>query len=233
LRNLTLRAAAEHSDVRRVAFGETYMEVDLTVDGLDLPALQMAMQGHHQITNLVVATLLVQQWLQAHEPRVSQEQLVHALRGAMRSLSWPGRFEQVAANPDIFIDVGHTPEAIAATVRTAQTALQGKRILLVTGVSYDKDVEGIVRGLLPMADAVICTRAHHKGLPPEKILRIVQSARPELAASTAPTIEQAMVMARAQAAETQMTVMVAGGLFLSIEALQALRGNDPRSLRFF
>lgn len=233
LRNLTLRAAAAHSHVRRVVFGDTHMEVDLTVDGLDLPALQMAVQGYHQITNLVVATLLVQQWLQVHEPRVSQEQLAHALRRAMRSLSWPGRFERVAINPDIFIDVGHTPEAIAATVRTAQTVLQGKRILLVTGVSQDKDVEGIVKGLLPMADAVICTRAHHKGSPPEQILRIVQSARPELAASIAPTIEQAMVMARAQAAEKQMTVMVAGGLFLSIEAVEALRGNDPRSLHFF
>ncbi|MEN3333950.1 MAG: dihydrofolate synthase / folylpolyglutamate synthase [Blastocatellia bacterium] len=233
LRNVTLRAAAAHSQVRRVVFGDTHMEVDLTIDGVDLPALQMAVQGYHQITNLVVATLLVRQWLQAHEPRISPEQLTHALRCAMRSLSWPGRFERIATNPDIFIDVGHTPEAIAATVRTAQTALRGKRILLVTGVSYDKDVEGIVKGLLPMADAVICTRAHHKGSPPEKILRIVQRARPELAASLAPTIEEAMRMARAQAVENQMTVMVAGGLFLSIEAVEALRGNDPRSLHFF
>jgi len=233
LRNLTLRAAAAHSQAGRVVFGDTHMEVDLTVDGIELPALQMAVQGYHQITNVAVATLLVQQWLQAHEPRVTQAQLAQAVRIAMRSLSWPGRFERVATNPDIFIDVGHTPEAIAATVRTAQTALRGKRILLVTGVSYDKDVEGIVKGLLPMADAVICTRAHHKGSPTEKILRIVQSARPDLAASTAPTIEEAMLMARAQAVENQMTVMVAGGLFLSIEAAQTLRGNDPRSLHFF
>ena len=233
LRRITMRTAAAHSHVRSVSFGAPYMEVDLTIDGLDLPALQMAMRGYHQITNLIVATLLVRQWLEAHDARVSDEQLAQAVRGAMRSLSWPGRFEQVATDPDIFIDVGHTPEAIAATVHTARVAFAGKRILLVTGVSYDKHVEEIVKGLLPLADAVICTRAHHKGSPPEHILRTVQSARPELPASIAPTIEEAMAMARAQAADGQMTVLVAGGLFLSIEAAHALRGHDPRHLHFF
>ena len=233
LRRITLRRAAAHSRVQRVSFGETHMEVDLTIDGLDLPALQMAVRGYHQITNVVVTTLLVRQWLDDHDMRVSEAQLAQAVRGAMRSLSWPGRFERVATDPDIFIDVGHTPEAIASTVRTTRAALAGKRILLVTGVSYDKNVEENVKGLLPLADAVICTRAHHKGSPPEKILRIVESVRPELPASLAPTIEAAMQMARAQAADSQMTVLVAGGLFLSIEAAEALRGNDPRSLHFF
>jgi dihydrofolate synthase / folylpolyglutamate synthase len=233
LRRITLRTTAAHSEVRRVSFDETHMEVDLMIEDLDLPALQMAMRGYHQITNLVVATLLVRQWLEVHDARVSAERLAQAVRGAMRSLSWPGRFERVATSPDIFIDVGHTPEAIASTVRTARAALAGKHILLVTGVSYDKNVEENVRGLLPLADAVICTRAHHKGSPPENILRIVESARPELPATIAPTIEEAMAMARAQAADSQMTVLVAGGLFLSIEAAEALRGGDPRGLHFF
>ena len=233
LRRITLRAASAHGRVRRVSFGETHMEVDLTVDGLDLPALQMAMQGHHQITNLIVATLLVRQWLKAHDAGVSEERLAQALRGAMRSLSWHGRFERVATDPDVFIDVGHTPEAIASTVRTVRAALAGKRILLVTGVSHDKNVEENVKGLLPIADAVICTRAHHKGSPPEKILRIVASARPELPASVAPTVEEAMAMAREQAATEGMRVLVAGVLFLSIEAAQVLRGHDPRDLHFF
>ncbi len=233
VRRITLRTAAAHSHVRRVSFGETHMDVDLTIDDLDLPALRLAVRGYHQITNLVVTTLLVRQWLEDHDARVSEAQLAQAVRGAMRSLRWPGRFERVATGPDIFIDVGHTPEAIAATVRTAQAALAGKRILLVTGVSHDKNVEEILKGLLPLADAVICTRAHHKGAPPESILRIVESARPELPATVAPTVEAAMETARAQAAESQMTVLVAGGLFLAIEAAEALRGNDPRGLHFF
>lgn len=233
LRNITLRSAGEHTVLNRVAFGESHMEVDLIVDGLDLSDLRVALQGYHQITNLAVAILLLRQWLDIHEPMLSRERFVDALRRAMSSLRCTGRFERVGRHPDIFIDVGHTPEAIVSSVCTVQTALKGKSILLVTGVSYDKDVEGIVKGLLPMADAVICTRAYHKGSAPEKILQIVRSARPDITASLAPTIDQAIQTAREYAAEKNMVVVVAGGLFLSIEALHALEGKDPQSLRFF
>jgi dihydrofolate synthase/folylpolyglutamate synthase len=233
LRQVTLRVAADYSEVRRVTVGETHMELDLTVDGLDLSGLRITLQGEHQVTNLVVAILLLRQWLKWHEPQLAPERFENAVRRAMLTLQWPGRFERIGCNPDIYIDVGHTPDAIAALVRTARAAFQGKRVLLVTGVSYDKDVEGIVSGLLPIADAVICTRAYHKGSPPEKILQAVKRTRPEVATALAATIEQAVQTARQQAIDQDMVVLIAGGLFLSIEAMCALRAYDPQRLHFF
>ena len=233
VRNITLISAAAHSDLRRVAFGETHMELDLNIDGLDLTGLRMKLQGYHQAANLEIAVLLLRRWLKSRDRLVSDEQFEKAVRRAMATLVWPGRFERVARNPDVFIDVGHTPQAIAACVRTAETVLKGRRVLLVTGVSHDKNAEGIVKSLLPIADAVICTRAYHKGSPPEMISDIVRRSRPEMAVSTAATIEQAMRDACLRAAEQKMVVMVAGGLFLSIEARQSLEGKDPKAIRFF
>ena len=40
-------------------------------------------------------------------------------------------------------------------------------------------------------------------------------------------------MATKIATEQDMTVLVAGGLFLAIEFMQAFRGEDPQALQFF
>jgi dihydrofolate synthase/folylpolyglutamate synthase len=233
LRNITLRAAAELTEVNSVALRETYMELNLALDGISLPNLRVKLAGFHQVTNLRVAVLLLQEWLKIHEPAIHGKQLEQAIRRGLQLLAWPGRFERIRQNPDVFIDVGHSPGAIRSLVQTVRTVLNGKRILLVTGVSYDKEVQSIVKELLTVADAVICTRAYHKGSPPEKILQIVRETRPDIPASLASTIEAAANQALEFAAREEMTVLIAGGLFLSIEAATALAGQDPQGLRFF
>lgn len=233
LRGITLRCAAERAAVRRVSFDETHMELDLELDGDALSGLRVALRGVHQATNVAVAILLLREWLGVHEPSLPAERFEEAVRRGMLSLRWPGRFERVHAKPEVFVDVGHSPGAIESLVETVRTALPGRRILLVTGVSYDKEVEAIVKGLLAVADAVICTRAYHKGAPPEEILRIVRDARPEVPAFVGATIEEAVRRALEYASAKDMTILVAGGLFLSVEATQALRGGAPKDLRFF
>lgn len=232
LRNVVLTATIDHSVVRGVEFRRTHMEVDLEVDDLNLPGLRLALQGIHQVTNAITAIMLFQKWLAIYEPNSSGGHVEQAIRRGMYSVRWPGRFERIHENPDVFIDVGHTPAAIASVVKTVRTALAGKRILLVTGVSYDKEVEKIVTELLAIADEVICTRAHHKGSEPDRIFRIVQNVRPDIPAVVEPAIEQAVERARQQAYENDMTVLVAGGLFLSVEAKCALNGVDPKKLCF-
>lgn len=233
LRRITLRCATEHSTLHRISFNETYMELDVEVGGITLPGLRVGLQGVQQVTNVVVAILLLQEWLKVHEPSLSTEQFNKAIRDGMRSLHWPGRFERIHQNPDVFIDVGHSPDAIKSLVQTVQVALASKRILLVTGVSYDKEVESIVKGLLPIADTVICTRAYHKGSPAEEIHRIVRSTKPDVPTFVDATIEEAMQHALEYASKNNMTVLVAGGLFLSMEAAHALRGSNPKDLHFF
>lgn len=233
LRGVTVQPASEYSEVRKVLFGESYMELDLSIDGISLDGLQVSLQGVHQVSNVVVAILLVQEWLKRHEPSLLGEQFENALRQGMKSLHWPGRFERLQQNPDFYIDVGHSPDAIKSVVKTVDAALKGKRILLVTGVSYDKDVEGILKMLLPAADAVICTRAYHKGSAVEDIFRIVRNTKTDIPTFVDATIEEAVAHAVDYAREHNMTVLVAGGLFLSMEAAQALRGKNPKDLHFF
>lgn len=232
-RGITLRSIIDHSSVHRVSFGETHMTLDLEVNELNLSGLKVGLQGVHQVTNVIVAISILQEWLKLHESSIAEEQFKEAVQRGMYSIKWKGRFEHIYQNPDVFIDVGHTPDAIASLVQTVHTALADKRILLVTGVSQDKEIENIVKELVVIADAVICTRAYHKGSPPEDILKIVQNTRPDISAFVEDTIEEAMRHALKYASENNMTVLVAGGLFLAIEAMQVLNEEDPKDLHFF
>ena len=108
-----------------------------------------------------------------------------------------------------------------------------KPVVLVTGVSHDKEAEAIVSKLVTVASAVICTRAYHRGRSVSEIRKIIKKERPELPTFEALTIEEAVRIAKKYAKDNNMTVLIAGGLFLAVEAMEALKGNDPRKLHFF
>ncbi len=233
LRRIRLVSAPHASVIHGVALGASHMTVDVEIDGLRLRDLRVALQGPHQVINAIVAVLLVREWASRHRPGLGASELSAAVRGGLSAVRWPGRFERVHADPEVFVDVGHSPDAIDVLVRTVRGALAGRRLVLVTGVSHDKAVEPIVARLVAVADEVICTRAHHKGSPVAEIERIVRAAAPGLRVGVAATIEEAMSEAVRRAKEEGATVLVGGGLFLAAEATEALAGRDPRALRFF
>ncbi len=131
------------------------------------------------------------------------------------------------------IDVGHTPQSLRVVASALRRIYRGKPILLVTGVSEDKDIPGILSELTPIASEIVCTRAYHKGAPVASILDICRSLSPDVRCSAADTIEEAMEAAQRRAAAGRMAIVVAGGLFLAIEALVSVKGEDPQELRFF
>jgi dihydrofolate synthase/folylpolyglutamate synthase len=100
-------------------------------------------------------------------------------------------------------------------------------------VSKDKDASGIVRELIPAVDAAICTRAHHKGAPADDIAAHCELIRRGVVWRTTQTLEEAVDCARDRALAENMIVLVAGGLFLAVEAAVHLNGGDARALRFF
>ena len=106
-------------------------------------------------------------------------------------------------------------------------------ILLVVGVSYNKDIKKIVEMLAPVPDQAICTRAWHRGGQVDIVANHLSNLRPELPIHRAETIEKAVVMAKDIAIGNKMKVLVAGGLFLSAEVIQVLQGKNPQRIQFF
>jgi dihydrofolate synthase/folylpolyglutamate synthase len=216
-----------------IRYAKGKMIVDFATEGGRLDEVEIALLGQHQATNAAVAATLVRRWLKVHRPEMPEGEIEAGLRRGLASVEWPGRLEKVSEDPEVYVDAGHSPGAIAALVEAVRGVLPERRILLVVGVSRDKPVEAIVAQLLPLAERVICTRAYHKGADPRSIEEIVRRLRPDLPLAVEERIEDAMARALEDARREDLTVLVAGGLFLSQEAAEVVRGRDPRALRFF
>ena len=189
--------------------------------------------GTFQLDNIAIACSLAEHWVREFRPEISEKDLMDAFVRGLERVEWPGRFEQISDEPPVFIDVGHSPDACSRLIESVQTFFKDAPILLVTGVSHNKSVEKILKILVPTAHAVICTRAHHKGEQVGRIAEIVRGIDPAKEQFEAATIEDAAVLAKQIADARGMTVLVAGGLFLSIEFKTAWQGGDPTLLRFY
>lgn len=189
--------------------------------------------GTFQTDNIAIACSLADLWCRTHRPDVSQDQFTAAVTRGLQEVRWPGRCERISTAPRVWIDVGHTPDACRRLVETVTTFLRRQPILLVTGVSGNKAVDDILTILVPTAEAVICTRAYHRGEQVDRIAAIVRRLAPTKEVWEAATIEEAAILARAIARQRGMTVLVAGGLFLAVEFRTAWEGADPRELQFY
>ena len=209
------------------------MSFDLQYQDIVLNNLQLKLLGPHQINNGAVAVILAEHWLRLKQPNLTASQLESIIRQALLNLSVPGRLQKVWEKPEIYVDVGHTPDAIEKLVQSVKQLWDSEPILLVVGVSYNKDIKKIVEMLAPVPDQAICTRAWHRGGQVDIVANHLSNLRPELPIHRAETIEKAVVMAKDIAIDNKMKVLVAGGLFLSAEVIQVLQGKNPQRIQFF
>ncbi|HAC64903.1 MAG TPA: hypothetical protein DCF68_15570 [Cyanothece sp. UBA12306] len=209
------------------------MIFDFQYGDLKLDNLYIKLLGNYQINNVAVAIVAAECWLRKKLPNLKSSQLELIIRNALKNVSVAGRLQKVSSQPEIYVDVGHTPDAIEKLVESIEQLWNNEPILLVTGVSYNKDIQGILEKLVVISTQVICTRAWHRGSDVSIVVDCLTKIRPDLPLYSAETIEKAIQMAKEIAKQNQMKVLIAGGLFLVAEAIQVLEGKNPQNIQFF
>lgn len=233
LRQVELVDATAGSTIENLSYEGDRMYFDMACAGMEFRGLTTRLCGEHQARNTCVAVHLVKRWVERNRPNLSKARLRLAIYAALDSVVWPGRLERVSTKPEIIVDVGHTPHSVAAAAATIRNIIPSRRILLVTGVSQDKDIGGILPELIAIADSVVCTQAYHRGTPAAMIANACHEIRPGVVWKIEERIEDAVEAAVEKAWEEDMTIYVAGGLFVAVEAKVCIQGGNPRSLRFF
>jgi dihydrofolate synthase/folylpolyglutamate synthase len=213
-------------------FIDGLQEFDITLPDMTIDRLQSRLVGRHQINNHAVAMRICGILLKAHGAWNPAE-IPDLWRETVRNVTWPGRLERVHSNPPVYIDVGHTPAGIQTALDGFRAMTKGRNSILVTGVSKNKDIQGMLSILAPAFDVIICTAAYHKGADPEALAALVRELNPSAEIFVARTIEEAAELALDEAARRDRPIYVAGGLFLSAEFAECCRGRDPRAVRFF
>ncbi len=77
-----------------------------------------------------------------------------AIRSGLEHASWPGRMELFPGQPPILLDGAHNPAGAAALAESLREEPH-RSLILVIGMVGDKDSDGIISPLLPLADRVI------------------------------------------------------------------------------
>ena len=113
-----------------------------------LTQLTSGMAGRFQSRNAAVA-LAAAEALEAAGMVISPS----AFKEGIAAANWPGRMELVPGTPRMLLDGAHNPAGASALAEALQD-YSYSRLLLVTGVCDDKDIDRIFEPLIPLVDTV-------------------------------------------------------------------------------
>jgi dihydrofolate synthase/folylpolyglutamate synthase len=122
--------------------------------------------GRHQAANAAVALATLGE-LQRKGWRIPEQ----AMRRGLTAVRWPARVEVVGRRPTVIIDAGHNVASIAALLSTLEESFSARRRILVFATTQEKDVQEMLKQLLPRFDHVLFTRYlnNPRGVPAEEL----------------------------------------------------------------
>lgn len=118
------------------------------------PHLKIRLYGRHQLMNAASAIAAVE----AMGPCTAHVS-VDSVRKGLYDTCWPGRCEVVSRRPLVILDGAQNLASCAVLVKAIADNFHYRRLILVIGVSEDKDIKGIASCLDTLADLVITTKA--------------------------------------------------------------------------
>jgi dihydrofolate synthase / folylpolyglutamate synthase len=174
----------------------------LRTPALDYGEVDLGLAGAHQVGNAVVAVRLLERL------RVR----AGAIREGLARVSWPGRLE-IRRFPDgreMLLDAAHNPAGAAALASYLQEEADGPRALVFSAMR-DKDVDGVLRALVPAVSALVVTRASNpRAVEPSALAERARAIAPALPIAIEPSPRAALIAAW----RLSPRIVVAGSIFL-------------------
>ena len=173
--------------------------------------VQLPLLGAHQVANAATAITVIEQ-LAKHGIRVGREDVEEGLA----QVQWPGRLEIVSRLPLVVVDGAHNADSAQKLAAALEESFFYRRLILVLGTSSDKDVEGIIAALGPMAAVAIATRSRHsRAAAPERLAAGLSRHCPDV--RIAPDVPSALTLA-AELADPADLICTTGSLFTVADA---------------
>ena len=120
----------------------------------EYPDLKIRLLGKHQLINATVALGAIE-GLRMHNINIGSD----AVREGLYNTAWPGRCEVVSRAPLIVLDGAQNIASMAALKETIKESFAYRRLILVLGISSDKDIKGISSEIYDLPDVIVLTKA--------------------------------------------------------------------------
>lgn len=159
-----LTAAARAQEAQLAVEGDAFAVTDdrLAVGGQQFSVrglaatyndLYLPLYGRHQAFNAALAVAAVEALLGGGERPLDLDVLADGLSNVIV----PGRLNLAGTNPTVLVDAAHNPHGARALASALGDAFDFDEWGVVLGVLADKDLEGIVAALAPVATHVFAT----------------------------------------------------------------------------
>jgi len=112
--------------------------------------------GRHQLVNATIVVAAMEH-LRQQDINIPEA----SIREGLRQVRWPGRLEILGRDPFVVVDCAHNADSAAKLKATIKELFTYRHLVLIFGASTDKDIEGMMRELFPLASQVIVTQARH------------------------------------------------------------------------
>lgn len=173
--------------------------------------------GEHAARNAAAAIVALEAFL---ERALSPE----AVRSALAATTSQGRLEIVGRHPMLVLDGAHNPAGARALADALREAFTWERLHLVLAISANKDVDGIVAALAPLATrGYVARNTSVRSADAERVGLVLGAAG--VPTDAFPSVEAAMSAARESAGASDL-ILVTGSLYTVADARRvALEGS--------
>jgi len=177
--------------------------------------LKTGLKGKHQILNAATA-IETAAILKTMGFKISDENIAEGLK----HIRWSGRFELLQQDPDVVVDCAHNAASAKALSSTLMEVYPYRRVILVLGISQDKDAAAICSHLKDNAAHIILTKANH----PRAHLFTQAEGKEYFAGKPFETIEHlpSALEKAMKLTGPKDVVLITGSIFIVAEAIDCL-----------
>ena len=133
---------------RESAFG---YEFDMDIYGTDYSEVKISMPGRHQVENAKTALTALEILRKQGVIKVHRDKLYKGFEQARQ----PGRFEVFEGEPLFVLDGAHNQAGAEALKKAVKDCFPDEKILMVTGMLKDKDIDSILDNFCEITDTFI------------------------------------------------------------------------------
>lgn len=172
--------------------------------------LRIRMFGEHQVDNAVQAIGMI-------ETLRSESISLGAIKRGLMAATWPGRLELVYPEPRILLDGAQNAASAESLYRALKGYFSYRRLILILGISRDKDIKGICDVVCKAAHRIILTQARNpRAADPMHIKKII-GRNADLTYNVKDAVSLAMGVA-----QKKDLVLITGSLFVVGEVRKML-----------
>ncbi len=190
---------------------------------ITLTHIMPGISGHYQFLNAAVA-LAAAESLETNEIDIAPS----AFKEGISKAYWPGRMELIPGTPRLLLDGAHNPAGALALAEALQK-YSYSRLLLVTGVCDDKDIDRIYAPLMPLIDSVYTvTPAVERALKDVDLSLFFN--KNGIVSQPCGSVATGVCKARSEASESDL-ILVCGSLFVVGEVKAWLENTNYNGIR--